>query len=203
MKLLTSLLVICSALAAEDIKSLPNQAGNGNIDLAGTAILDPKEILQIVGVPMDPGYVLVRIKVSPRTLEAIRISPDDFTLVSRKDGERSPSLAPSQIFGSPSLVLKQGKARPSGGFGGISVGGIGGGTSPGADTASVEATSGDAKKIPENPTQKILESKQLPEKETKDPVEGLLYFMLEGKNKTKDLGLLYKGPAGRLAMDFK
>jgi len=27
--------------------------------------------------------------------------------------------------------------------------------------------------------------------------------MIEGRNKTKDLGLLYKGPAGRLAMDFK
>ena len=43
----------------------------------------------------------------------------------------------------------------------------------------------------------------LPDKETKEPVEGLLYFLLEGKNKAKDLGLLYKGPAGRLAMDFK
>jgi hypothetical protein len=202
-KLLISLLVICSALAAEDIKSLPNQAGNGNIDLSGTVTVDPKEIQQIVGAPMDAGYIVVRIKVSPRTIEAIRISPDDFTLISRKDGERSPSLDPNRIFGSPGLVLKQGKARPSGGFGGISVGGIGGGTSPGADTSSVEATPGDAKKAPENPLQKILESKLLPEKETKDPVEGLLYFQLEGKNKPKDLGLLYKGSAGRLAMDFK
>ena len=39
--------------------------------------------------------------------------------------------------------------------------------------------------------------------ETKEPVEGLLYFLLDGKNKVKDLGLIYKGPAGRLAMDFK
>ena len=39
--------------------------------------------------------------------------------------------------------------------------------------------------------------------ETKEPVEGLIYFLLEGKNKPKDLGLLYKGPAGHLAMDFK
>jgi hypothetical protein len=43
----------------------------------------------------------------------------------------------------------------------------------------------------------------LRDSETKDPVEGLLYFLLEGKNKPKDLGLIYKGAAGRLAMDFK
>jgi len=31
----------------------------------------------------------------------------------------------------------------------------------------------------------------------------MLYFALEGKNKPKDLSLLYKGPAGRLVFDFK
>jgi hypothetical protein len=61
----------------------------------------------------------------------------------------------------------------------------------------------DSKKAPDSPLTKLLESKMLADTETKDPVEGLLYFLLEGKNKPKDLGLLYKGPAGRLAMDFK
>ena len=44
MKLLILCAVIGSALAAADIKSLPNQAGNGNIDLAGTVTLDPNRV---------------------------------------------------------------------------------------------------------------------------------------------------------------
>jgi hypothetical protein len=185
-----------------DLKSLPNQAGNGNIDLSGTAILDSKEIEQVVGAPMEPGYVVVRIKVSPRTPDAIRISADDFTLISRKDGEKSPALVASQIAGPADLVLKQGKAQPSTGrMHGISVGGFGGGST--VDPGKVDVSQSDTKKAPDNPLMKILESKMLPDKETKEPVEGLLYFLLEGKNKIKDLGLLYTGPAGRLAMDFK
>ena len=60
-----------------------------------------------------------------------------------------------------------------------------------------------ARKGSNNSLMKVLESKILADTETKEPVEGLLYFLLEGKNKAKDLGLLYKGPAGHLAMDFK
>jgi hypothetical protein len=174
--LITALFTICAVIAA-DTKSLPNQAGNGNIDLAGTVILDPNEIQQLLGAPMEPGYVVVKIKVSPRTLSAIRVSSDDFAIVSRKDGERSPALDPSQITGVATLALRTGKAASSG--------------------------PGDTKRSSNDALEKILESKILPDKETKDPVEGLLYFLLEGKNKPKDLGLLYKGPAGRLAMDFK
>ncbi|HEV8412428.1 MAG TPA: hypothetical protein VGQ49_02455 [Bryobacteraceae bacterium] len=202
MKLLIISLIISLFALADDIKSLPNQAGNGDIDLAGTALLDSKEIEQVVGAPMEPGYVVVRIKVSPRTLNAIRISADDFTLVSRKDGEKSPALVPSQIAGPADFVLKQGKARSSGGrMHGISIGGFGTGTA--VDPGTVDISQGDTKKAPDSPLLKILESKMLPDKETKEPVEGLLYFLLDGKNKAKDLGLLYKGPAGRLAMDFK
>ena len=155
MKRLIALLVISLAAGGADLKNLPNQSGNGDIDLAGNALVDSKEIQELVGAPMATHYVVVRLKVSPRMIQAIRISPDDFTLVSRKDGERSPTISPSQIAGSSAEL------------------------------------------------QKILESKQLPDTETKEPVEGLLYFQMDGKNKPKDLGLLYKGPAGRLAMDFK
>lgn len=202
MKLFITSLIFSLVAVAADIKSLPNQAGNGNVDLAGTAILDSKEIEQVVGAPMEPGYIVVRIKVSPRTLDALRISADDFTLVSRKDGEKSPALVPSQIAGPADLVLKQGKAQASGGrMHGISIGGFGGGSS--VDPGKVDVSQGDTKKGPESPLLKILESKMLPDKETKEPVEGLIYFLMEGKNKVKDLGLLYKGPAGHLAMDFK
>jgi len=186
-KLLITGLILTSLAIADDIKSLPNQAGNGNIDLAGTVILDAKEIEQVLGAPMDPGYIVVRIKVTPRILGALRVSADDFTLVSRKDGERSDALQPGQIGGQANLILKSKTTR----------------SSIGVSETTVNVTPVDAKAAPASPLQKILEAKMLPDKETKEPVEGLLYFLLEGKNKAKDLGLIYKGPAGRLAMDFK
>jgi hypothetical protein len=187
-KLLIPGLIIACCVSAADIKSLPNQAGNGDIDLSGSVILDSKEIQQILGTDLGPGYIVVRIKVSPRTQQAIRIGADDFTLISRKDGERSAAMMPSQIGGSANLILKSKTT-----YGG----------SPGVKSTSVNVTPADNKTSVEGPSIKLLESKMLPDRETKEPVEGLLYFLLEGKNKPKDLGLLYKGPAGRLAMDFK
>ena len=122
-------------------------------------------------------------------LQAIRISADDFTLVSRKNGERSDALMPSQIGGAANLILKS-KTSYAG--------------SPGVSSTAVGVTPAGKQTTQDNSSLiKILESKMLADKETKEPVEGLLYFLLEGKNKVKDLGLLYKGPAGRLAMDFK
>jgi len=188
MKYLIVLLFTASALRAADIKSLPNQAGNGNIDLSGTVFVDSRDIQQILGASLDPGYIVVRIKVEPRMLQAIRISADDFTLVSRKDGERSDALAPSQIGGPANLILKS-KTTYAG--------------SPGVSTTAVGVTPANSKNVPDSPAIKLLEATMLRDTETKEPVEGLLYFLLEGKNKPKDLGLLYKGPAGRLAMDFK
>ena len=184
---ITGLILSCIAVAA-DLKSLPNQAGNGNIDLAGTVFIDSKDIQQVLGTTLDPGYIVVRIKVEPRMSQAIRISADDFTLVSRKDGERSESLLPSQIGGQANLVLKS-KTTHMG--------------SAGVSSTSVNVAPANNKTAPDSPSTKLLESKMLQDVETKEPVEGLLYFVLVGKNKVKDLGLLYKGPAGHLAMDFK
>ena len=53
-----------------------------------------------------------------------------------------------------------------------------------------------------NPLLEALKAKQLPEKESTEPVEGLLYFPIDGKIKPKDLAVIYKGPAGRLIMEF-
>jgi len=189
--LITSTVFACVAFAA-DIKSLPNQAGNGNIDLAGKVFIENNDIQQLLGAPMDPGYIVVRIKVEPRMLQAIRISADDFTLVSRKDGERSEALMPNQIGAAANLILKS-KTTYAG--------------SPGVSSTAVGVAPASKQAVQDNRDNstllKILESKMLADTETKDPVEGLLYFLLEGKNKAKDLGLLYKGQAGRLAMDFK
>lgn len=192
MKLLILSIVLSCAAFAADIKSLPNQAGNGDIDVVGHVFLESTEIQQVLGVPLEPGYVVVRVKVTPRMLQAIRISSDDFTLVSRKNGERSPALAPNQIAGSADLVLKRETTRTTVGVDPVKT-----------TSSSMKAAPDGAKNASNNSLMKILEAKILADTETKEPVEGLLYFLMEGKNKPKDLGLLYKGAAGRLALDFK
>jgi hypothetical protein len=70
--------------------------------------------------------------------------------------------------------------------------------SSGESSAKVD----DGKKEKENPLLAVLKEKVLLEKETNEPVTGLLYFILEGKHKPKDLELIYKSQGQRLILDF-
>src|ERR1700751_2128049 len=82
-----------------ETKPAPNQASNEQVALAGAVMLDRVEIRDALGTDLWPGYAVVRITVTPKTDEALRVSPDDFTLLSRKDGDRGGALQPSQIAG--------------------------------------------------------------------------------------------------------
>jgi hypothetical protein len=77
----------------------------------------------------------------------------------------------------------------------------------GAPTIGISDSGSQASSAPgktkENPLLAVLQEKVLAEKEITEPLSGLLYFLLEGKHKSKDLELLYKGPAGRLPLRFK
>jgi len=208
-------LVALSMLAfAGEKKPLPGQAGNDDIELVGSVILDPGEIKQALGADIGAGYVLIHMKATPKTEKPLRISPDDFTIISSKDGQRSEALSPGQIAGRGVLVVKAAPNQPGGYgtttngpiWGGVGLGrGMGsrkgGGNSGGAD-AGVDSKSDNESKDKENPLVEILKAKQLPDKETTEPLEGLLYFPIEGKIKPKDLRVMYKGPAGRLVMEF-
>ena len=66
--------------------------------------------------------------------------------------------------------------------------------------ASIDEVSGKQK---ENPLLAILKEKILPEKEIAEPLTGQLYFLMEGKQKVKDLELFYKTEAGRISIRFK
>jgi hypothetical protein len=55
----------------------------------------------------------------------------------------------------------------------------------------------------DNPLLAALKEKGLPDKEGKETLEGLLYFPIEGKIKAKDVAIIYKGPAGKLVMEFQ
>ena len=139
------------------------------------------------------------------------INPDDFTMVCRKDGQRTVAISPGQIAGRGTLVVKAAPDQPSGLgtmtngpiWGGIGMGrGGGGGNSKGASSGNVEATVNKETDEKENPLLAVLKAKVLPDTDSLEPVQGLLYFTIDGKIKPKDLAILYKGAAGRLVIEF-
>src|SRR5580698_6153075 len=167
--------LLCSA---GERKQLPGQAGNDDVDLEGSVILTHEDVTEAIGSDIGEGYIVVRMKVIPKGAAALRVGPDDFTMISRKDGQKCTALAPSEIAGKGAMVVKHGTAdgsKSSWGAGGM---GAGVGSSPGTVQRDVI-------------------------KETKTPVEGLLYFSISGKLKAKDVALVYKGAAGKLVMEFQ
>jgi hypothetical protein len=199
MKFLTAVFLMAAggmtgrALAA-DKKAFPGQAGNDNIELAATVMIDPAEIRQAVGSDLGPGFVVMRVKATNKTGETMRIGPADFTVVSRKDGDRADSLAPGQMAGGSALVVKRDRAGRD--FGQQA-------NQPGFTGVQGVSDSGKPK---DDALLATLKAKELPDQETKPngSLDGLLYFSLENpKMKSKDLALLYKGPGGHLTMEFK
>lgn len=196
-------------------KKLPiEQTSNEKIDITATAIVDREQIRQELGSDFGGDIYLVRVTVRNVSDKPIQVSLDDFLLVSSKDGQRSEPYAPSQLAGNASLVLTPQGTRGGigagprspvwGGLGGLGVGGGGVGNTGGV-TTGVEAKVDNSKSGSDNPLLTILKDKCLPEKEITESVAGLLYFpkVGDGKMKTKDLELHYKGPAGKLALRFR
>ena len=73
MKIATIVFLLTLAAVAADKKAFPGQAGNDNIELTGTLIMDPAEIHQAVGSDLDAGVVVARIKASNKTGDPMRI----------------------------------------------------------------------------------------------------------------------------------
>lgn len=203
---------LCAGLAwAGEPKQLPNQAGNDDLDLSGAVLLTPDEIRDalggndLAGPNVDPNVIVVRLKVTPKAAKPPRVGPDDFTLLSRKNGERSPALAPNQVAGGGSvLVLKPAAEQPGGdgtAAGGIVWAGVSkkkGSSGPASAPVVKRGDSSDAPILP------VLAKYLLPDKEVKAPEEGLLYFSITNRKlKPKDLSLIYDGEAGKLVIDFK
>jgi len=198
MKTTATIVFLCALAAiaamAADKKAFPGQAGNDNIELTGSLILDPAEIRTAVGSDLGPGIVVARVKASNKTGEPMRIGPGDFSLLSRKDGDRAEALAPGELAGGSALIVKRdtaarGYAHITNQPGFTGVGGMSKADKP-VDQTLLAA----------------LKSKEMPDQETKPngSVEGLLYFSMESaKLKLKDLSLTYKGSGGRLSMEFK
>jgi hypothetical protein len=217
------LLLSAGFLLTAQKKSEPvvtKEAGNETVDIYATPYLDKEQIAGVLGAELPPGIVVFQVRVRPKGDYVVNVSRDDFQMISHKDGQRSGPFVPSQIAGSATLVVStnsRGGGVHAGQPNGPIWGGVPGtmgrprqigspnsgvmGSGPSAETETSAKAEMDKSKQ-DNPLLKVLEEKMMPDKESNDPITGLLYFPLEGKHKVKDLELVYKGPAGRLMIDF-
>ncbi len=207
--LVSSLIVLVSAAAAFAAKKVvsPNtSAGNEQVDIIATLSMSEAEVAQKLGADPGKGIVLLKVRVVPKTDKPVDVSPDDFILLAHDDGERSRPFEPAELAGSGALVVSNtngGKVRKTGtsfGLGGM-MGGAGG--SPGNPKVVALSSKMDEKQKGNATLLGVLKSKQLPETQATEPVEGYLYFPLDGKHKLKNMAVLYRGPAGKLDLEFE
>jgi len=185
-----ALLVATSLIA--DVKH-PGQAGNDNIDLTATLFLEPNAIQQELGADLGAGYVVARVRATPKIGDLMRVGPDDFVLVSRKNGDRADAVSPEMITSRSALTVRRDKRRREWAEVWNQPGYSGVGTLKQEETGANDAALAAA-----------LKSKMLPDKDTKEAIEGLVYFSFDSaKTKIKDLALIYKGRGGRLTIEFK
>lgn len=224
----TSLLAcgVCLALAASDKPEWRGGAADQKVRIEGRAYLDRAAAKELLG--QDPGesIVVVELAVTPLGEGKLRLEREDFLLRSDRDGQRSRPLEPSQIAGTSVLVISsRGGTQGTGmaeerrvpwGVPGIPGGSPTGGPPMGlpmpgqspnvgsatADTSDAAASLED-RPVKANPLLDALQAKILPEGEFDKPVHGLLYFMIEGKLRPKDIELVYRKAPPRLALRFK
>lgn len=184
--------------------------------------LDRASTTKVVGLDPGESIVVLEVQVTPAPGKKIDIQWDDFLIRSDRDGQRATAMHPAQVAGDTVLVVKnrggsQGEAmteqrRIPYGIPGIP--GTGGrpASLPGnqapvsgsatADTSHADASieSRDTRKG--NPLLAALTAKVLPEGETDKPVKGLLYFVMDGKQRPKDIEFIYRHTPPRLSIRF-
>ena len=211
-------------LAAGNKKDVPiGTAGDEWVELKADIYVALDEVHQAVGADVPPGIAVVKLSIKPRGNEKLRLNAEDFQLLSYKDGQKSGPYTPTQIAGNTTIQLRPGQ-KSTIGIGQVSNGpvwgGMGGsrprempGNGGGAGNAGSVGAGVEAGKVEESKDRDgkppkesallvALKEKQLKDGEIKDWASGLLYFPLEGKQKLKDLVLIYKSPAGRLVLAF-
>jgi hypothetical protein len=213
MKLILSLLLLNVVLAAAEKGPPSGQAANDKVVIDAALFAGKGAVRDEIGSDLGGYFLVVRVKLTPKSGK-LAVLRDDFLLRNKDDGQKCRPYAPTQVAGSAALVIS---SAASGGvmaedsrpvripqMGGppIRIEGppqTAGNAASASGTADAAVTS--AKK--EDPVLAVLKEKVLPEKETGEPLSGLLYFSLEGKQKAKNLELVYEGPAGKLLLRFR
>lgn len=216
-----ALLAIASLLAAaaDEPKTASSRGASDRMEILATVHANREAVKQVIGDDLNGYIVVMEVTIKPRMEEGVKIDRDDFILLTSNDGQRTKPFAPSQIVGTAGLVLKTtlgptsgvmgqnngpvwsgpvGSSRPRqlpGSGGGI-------GTAP-TQVATNQTEAVDTKPEKDSPLKKLLIEKELIAGEIKTPTKGLLYFPIDGKHKTKNFMLMYRGLGGRIDVEFK
>ena len=203
----------------EEPKVSSSRGASDRAEILATVHANPEAVKRVLGSDMKGYIMVVEVEIKPRTEDGFKIDRDDFELLTTDDGQKSKPYSPGQLVGKGHLVIKS-VAGPSSGIQGQNNGPIWGGlggTRPtmGPGNGSMvgnaktsgpvvnQTSEGEPSKGPDDPMKTVLEEKELPQKELTAPLKGLLYFPIEGKHKTKNIILLYRGTAGRIDVEFK
>ena len=201
------LLAVTACFGAKKVVSANTSAGNEQVDVVATLYMTEEEVTQKLGMDPGKGIALLEVRIIPKTDQPVQMSPDDFILLAHDDGERSKPFDPAQIAGQGAMVVSNTADKTKkqsagfGGFGGM-IGG-GSGSSPGNSKPVALSSKMDEKSKGNDKLLDTLKAKQFPQKESVQPVEGYLYFPLDGKHKLKNMAVLYRGPAGQLNLEFE
>ena len=195
----------CLAASHPTPKVGSGQAANASVSLDATVYADPDSVRQAVTDDLGNHYIVVRLKVTPKGA-ALPIQLEDFTLRTDKDGEKSHPYVATQIAGQGVLVVSEVASGGGGGHAQQSDPTYGGMPPSGGGFGNATTQMGAQGKMRQdekaNPLVKTLAERMLAEKETAEPISGLLYFPME-KQKLKDLELIYTTPAGKLSIRFR
>jgi hypothetical protein len=200
------ILLLCSvSLLAKDKKAI-NEISADTVTLSAKAYIDAEAVKQLVGNDLGGHYIVLQMTVTPKGDKPLNVQLNDFQIFCEGDGDRTQPQTPADIAAADSLVLKRGQSgigslgeETGTTWSGVGFGGRSGKKKKDDDTPP-SATM--AKGTKDDKLKTVLTEKALPEKETTQPVSGLLYFPME-KKKLKDLVLFYTTPTGKLRLYFK
>jgi hypothetical protein len=199
------LLSVTPFLAKEKDKKAYNEISTETVTLSGKAYIDPDAVKQLLGYDLGGHYIVIQMTVTPKGDKPLNVNANDFQLFCEGDGDRTLPQSAAEISAADSMVLKRGQSG-IGSLGeqtGTTWSGVGfGGRSSKKKQDDTPTSTTVEKGKSDNTLKGVLTEKALPEKETTQPVSGLLYFPME-KKKLKDLVLFYPTPNGKLRLYFK
>src|SRR5205085_2772654 len=112
---------------ARDRRLASGEAANEAVSISAT-VFDAEQMKQAVGTGFDQDYIVLEVKINPRTAAPYEVKLDDFILRSEMSGDHTGPLASGQIAGAGMLVVKTDGAgnQRKGGFS-VGMGGMMGG----------------------------------------------------------------------------